>query len=58
MSMNKWEDAKIVRKLMKDNGVNKMPASSIVEINGMMNEFLIGDKYHPNSKERYRGLKR
>ncbi|KAM7466889.1 hypothetical protein LguiB_014451 [Lonicera macranthoides] len=57
-SMNKWEDAKRVRKLMKDNGVYKMPASSIVEINGMMHEFLIGEKYHPNSKERYRGLKR
>ncbi|KAM7462873.1 hypothetical protein LguiA_030994 [Lonicera macranthoides] len=33
VSMNKWEDAKRVRKLMKDNGVNKMPASSIVDIN-------------------------
>ncbi|KAF7842436.1 pentatricopeptide repeat-containing protein [Senna tora] len=52
-NVNRWDDVKRVRKMMKHHGVNKMPGFSIVEINGAMHEFLTGDKTHPFSKEIY-----
>ncbi|KAA3454559.1 pentatricopeptide repeat-containing protein [Gossypium australe] len=55
-SINRWEDVKRVRKLMKDHGINKMPGSSLVEVNGAMHQFLIGDKTHPWSKQIYSKL--
>ncbi|PIN05049.1 hypothetical protein CDL12_22413 [Handroanthus impetiginosus] len=51
--MNRWDDAKKVRQLMKDQGIDKMPGSSLVEVDGSMHEFLIGDKSHPQVKEIY-----
>ncbi|XVE81688.1 hypothetical protein DITRI_Ditri15bG0085500 [Diplodiscus trichospermus] len=50
-SIDRWEDVKRVRKLMKDHGINKKPGSSLVEVNGAMHEFLIGDKTHPRTRE-------
>ncbi|XVF63033.1 hypothetical protein PTKIN_Ptkin09bG0056300 [Pterospermum kingtungense] len=50
-STDRWEDVKRVRKLMKDQGINKMPGSSLVEVNGAMHEFLIGDRTHPRRRE-------
>ncbi|KAA8548693.1 hypothetical protein F0562_000377 [Nyssa sinensis] len=55
-SIDKWDDVNRVRKLMKDHGVNKMPGSSLVEINGAMHEFLMGDRTHPQSKQIYMKL--
>ncbi|XWS53905.1 hypothetical protein CRYUN_Cryun10bG0040500 [Craigia yunnanensis] len=52
-SFDRWEDVKKVRKLMKDHGINKMPGSSLVDVNGAMHEFLIGDKIHPCISEIY-----
>ncbi|WJZ87172.1 hypothetical protein VitviT2T_006573 [Vitis vinifera] len=52
-SINRWDDVKRVRKLMKDHGINKVPGSSLVEVGGAMHEFLMGDKTHPRSKEIY-----
>ncbi|KAL8048037.1 hypothetical protein ABFX02_07G037300 [Erythranthe guttata] len=51
--MNKWEDVKRVRELMKEKGVDKTPGSSLVEVDGSMHEFLIGDKSHPRVGEIY-----
>uniref|UniRef100_A0A0D3HQY8 DYW domain-containing protein n=1 Tax=Oryza barthii TaxID=65489 RepID=A0A0D3HQY8_9ORYZ len=50
---NRWEDAKKVRKEMKSMGIDKNPGSSLVDINGVLHEFLVGDKTHPASKEIY-----
>lgn len=50
-SIDKWDDVNRVRKLMKDQGINKIPGSSLVEVNGAMHEFLIGDKTHPWTRE-------
>ncbi|EOY05819.1 Pentatricopeptide repeat superfamily protein [Theobroma cacao] len=55
-SIDRWEDAKRVRKLMKDHGINKIPGSSLVEVNGAMHEFLTGDKRHPCTSEIYSKL--
>ncbi|KAK4345337.1 hypothetical protein RND71_035513 [Anisodus tanguticus] len=49
-SLNRWDDVKNVRKLMKDEGIDKAPGNSIVDIDGVMHEFLIGDKTHPQAK--------
>ncbi|CAA2954664.1 pentatricopeptide repeat-containing At5g43790 [Olea europaea subsp. europaea] len=51
--MNRWDDVKRLRKLMKDHCIDKMPGSSMVEIDGAMHEFLTGDKTHPRAKEIY-----
>ncbi|KAL6581690.1 hypothetical protein OROMI_005704 [Orobanche minor] len=45
--MNRWDDVKRIRELMKDGGVDKTPGSSTVEVDGTLHEFLIGDKSHP-----------
>ncbi|KAF5199189.1 Pentatricopeptide repeat-containing protein [Thalictrum thalictroides] len=49
--MNRWDDVKRMRKMMKGKGVNKAPGSSLIEIGGSIHEFIRGDKTHPNSKE-------
>ncbi|XP_051134815.1 pentatricopeptide repeat-containing protein At5g43790 [Andrographis paniculata] len=53
---NRWSDVKRVRQLMKDHGVDKMPGSSLVEVNGSVHEFLIGDKSHPRAGDIYSKL--
>ncbi|XP_026380397.1 pentatricopeptide repeat-containing protein At5g43790-like [Papaver somniferum] len=50
---NRWDSVKEVRKAMKNLGVSKLPGSSLIEIDGVLHEFLMGDKTHPNSKEIY-----
>ncbi|KAK6161492.1 hypothetical protein DH2020_004873 [Rehmannia glutinosa] len=51
--MDRWDDAKRVRQLMKDHGSDKMPGSSLVEVDGSLHEFLIGDTNHPYVKDIY-----
>ncbi|KAJ7954824.1 Pentatricopeptide repeat-containing protein [Quillaja saponaria] len=52
-SIDRWDDVKRVRRLMKDHGINKTPGFSLVETSGAMHEFLMGDRTHPFSKEIY-----
>ncbi|KAH6816387.1 hypothetical protein C2S51_021207 [Perilla frutescens var. frutescens] len=51
--MKRWDDAKRLRELMKERGVDKTPGSSLVEVDGAMHEFLIGDKNHPHTRDIY-----
>nr|XP_043618982.1 pentatricopeptide repeat-containing protein At5g43790 [Erigeron canadensis] len=51
--MNKWEGVKSVRRLMKDHGIDKVPGTSVLEIDGAFHEFLTADKTHPRSQEIY-----
>lgn len=51
--MNKWEGVKRVRTLMKVQGINKMPGTSVLEIGGAFHQFLTADKTHPRSQEIY-----
>ncbi|XP_057960028.1 pentatricopeptide repeat-containing protein At5g43790 isoform X2 [Malania oleifera] len=53
---DKWDDVTRVRKLMKDRKINKMPGSSLIEIDGVMHEFLMGDKTHPHTEQIYMKL--
>ncbi|KAJ4962161.1 hypothetical protein NE237_022100 [Protea cynaroides] len=49
----RWEDMKKVRKLMKDKGINKGRALSLIEIDGHIHEFMVGDKRHELSSNIY-----
>lgn len=41
------DDARSVRALMKQKGVEKTPGCSLIEINGIVHQFLVGDTSHP-----------
>ncbi|KAL6274753.1 hypothetical protein ACE6H2_025445 [Prunus campanulata] len=43
-SADRWEDVTKVRRKMKDLGVIKVPGSSSIEIDGIVHEFIVGDR--------------
>jgi hypothetical protein len=45
----RWEDSAKLRLEMKASGIEKVPASSWVELGGEVHEFHVGDKSHPLS---------
>ncbi|GKU99654.1 hypothetical protein SLEP1_g12466 [Rubroshorea leprosula] len=47
----KHDDAKRMRKMMKSRGVYKVPGCSSVKINGVVHEFIAGEKSHPQIAE-------
>uniref|UniRef100_A0A7C9AMS4 Uncharacterized protein n=1 Tax=Opuntia streptacantha TaxID=393608 RepID=A0A7C9AMS4_OPUST len=48
-----WDEARKVRRMMKNRGVEKTPGGSSIEIDGIVNEFTIRDKSHPESEVIY-----
>jgi pentatricopeptide repeat protein len=54
----KWENLHKVRKLMMERGIKKTPGCSLMEMNGIVYEFVAGDKSHPQSKEIYAKLEK
>jgi pentatricopeptide repeat protein len=51
-----WGGVHKVRKLMLDRGVQKIPGSSSVELDGVIHEFISGDKTHSRKKDVYKML--
>lgn len=49
----RWEDVANMRKLMNDRGVKKAPGYSMIEVEGVVNEFLAGGRAHPEAKQIY-----
>ncbi|XP_009618113.2 pentatricopeptide repeat-containing protein At1g08070, chloroplastic [Nicotiana tomentosiformis] len=49
----RWEDVANIRKLMNDRGVKKVPGFSVVELEGVVSEFIAGGRTHPQAKEIY-----
>ncbi|KAJ7964378.1 Pentatricopeptide repeat-containing protein [Quillaja saponaria] len=45
-SSNQWDDVAKVRTGMQDNKVRKMPGCSLIEVNGVVSEFVAGDRSH------------
>ncbi|KAL5727082.1 hypothetical protein ACHQM5_000314 [Ranunculus cassubicifolius] len=45
-SENRWEDVAKVRKQMEDKNVRKIPGCSFIEVDGVIREFVAGDKSH------------
>ncbi|XP_068647657.1 putative pentatricopeptide repeat-containing protein At3g15930 [Aristolochia californica] len=52
----RWEDVRRVRKMMLERGIRKTPGCSLTEMNGMVHEFVAGDRSHPRSDEIYSKL--
>ncbi|XXG80379.1 hypothetical protein AAC387_Pa09g1266 [Persea americana] len=52
-SVGRWDDVANVRKLMNDRGVNKAPGCSMIEMDGVVSEFIAGGRSHPQAKEIY-----
>ncbi|KAI4301326.1 hypothetical protein L6164_034614 [Bauhinia variegata] len=52
----KWGDVKMVRSLMREKGVKKLPGRSFIEIDGEIKEFLAADESHPESQQIYNVL--
>ncbi|XP_028777537.1 pentatricopeptide repeat-containing protein At5g06540 [Neltuma alba] len=48
---NKWENASIVRRMMKDRRIRKPPGFSLIEMDGKIHEFTVGDKSHPDMEQ-------
>ncbi|KAF5482110.1 hypothetical protein F2P56_002702 [Juglans regia] len=57
-SADRWQDVTKVRRKMKDLGVKKVPGCSLIEINGIVHEFVVGDPSHPEVKDIYSMLDR
>lgn len=51
-----WKEAGKVRKLMRQRGVEKTPGCSSIEVNGIVYEFIVRDKSHPQSEQIYECL--
>ncbi|XVE80462.1 hypothetical protein DITRI_Ditri14bG0141600 [Diplodiscus trichospermus] len=51
-----WEKVSKVREMMKTRGLRKDPGSSSIEHRGVLHEFIVGDKSHPQTKEIYHKL--
>ncbi|KAG0485603.1 hypothetical protein HPP92_009682 [Vanilla planifolia] len=50
-SSGRWQEAVAVRDIMKRRGVVLEPGCSLIEVDGMVHEFLVGDKTHPKANE-------
>ncbi|XP_077214510.1 SLOW GROWTH 1 [Tasmannia lanceolata] len=48
-----WGEAGKVRMMMRQRGIEKTPGCSLIEVNGVVYEFIVRDKSHPKNKEIY-----
>lgn len=46
-----WDGVSNVRQIMKAKGVRKLPGCSVIEVDGEVHEFFVGDKSHPRYDE-------
>ncbi|CAK7339056.1 unnamed protein product [Dovyalis caffra] len=46
-SHGRWNESRMVRKVMRDAGVKKMPGGSLIEVNNRVHEFIAGETSHP-----------
>lgn len=53
---NKWNEAENIRSRMNEQGIQKIRGCSWVEVDGIVHEFLVGDKSHPLSEKIYAKL--
>ncbi|KAK2641573.1 hypothetical protein Ddye_023336 [Dipteronia dyeriana] len=45
-SLGRWKESGMLRKVMKDTGIKKMPGCSYVEVSNRVHEFIAGDMSH------------
>ena len=46
----RWDDVARIRTRINDKGMKKVPGCTSIEIDGVVHEFLVGDKFHPQSE--------
>ncbi|CAL5352293.1 unnamed protein product [Camellia sinensis] len=49
----RWKDVRHVRDIMEAKGIRKVPGCSMVEVGGVIHEFLVGDESRPETREIY-----
>ncbi|KAJ8643113.1 hypothetical protein MRB53_004861 [Persea americana] len=52
----RWDDVARIRTRLNDMGMKKLPGCSSIEVDGVVHEFLVGDKAHPQSNRIYEML--
>ncbi|KFK43124.1 hypothetical protein AALP_AA1G083500 [Arabis alpina] len=52
-SAERWNEVAKIRTILIDKGMKKVPGCSSIEINSVVHEFIIGDKFHPQNREIY-----
>ncbi|MCD7449459.1 hypothetical protein HAX54_052421 [Datura stramonium] len=52
----KWENLHETRRIMTDRRIKKTPGCSLIEMHGIVHEFVAGDQSHPQSKSIYSKL--
>ncbi|XP_057873988.1 pentatricopeptide repeat-containing protein At4g13650-like [Cryptomeria japonica] len=50
--VGRWGEVQMVRSLMKDRGIKKIPGCSWIEGHKMVHAFCVGDRSHPQIQER------
>ncbi|KAK3184788.1 hypothetical protein Dsin_032074 [Dipteronia sinensis] len=55
-SAGRWEDVDKIREAMRERGVQKTTAWSLVEYKGKMHKFIVGDRWHELSDDIYKLL--
>ncbi|XP_065867233.1 putative pentatricopeptide repeat-containing protein At3g15930 [Euphorbia lathyris] len=50
---NKWDKLRQLRNAMLERGIKKIPGCSLIEMNGVVHEFVAGDQSHPQTKDIY-----
>ncbi|XP_011624582.1 pentatricopeptide repeat-containing protein At4g21065-like [Amborella trichopoda] len=55
-STRSWDEVIRVRNQMKDHGITKPPGCSLIEVDGFVHEFLVGDRSHPEAESIYKML--
>jgi pentatricopeptide repeat protein len=55
-ALGRWNDSGMVRKVMRDTDIKKMPGGSFIEVNNRVHEFIAGDKSHPQFNRLYEVL--
>ncbi|XP_057872340.2 pentatricopeptide repeat-containing protein DOT4, chloroplastic-like [Cryptomeria japonica] len=56
--VGRWGEVQMVRRLMKDRGIKKIPGCSWIEDHKMVHAFCIGDRSHPQTQEIYAMLEK
>lgn len=55
-ALGRWNESRMLRKVMRDNGVKKMPGGSSIEVNSRVHGFIAGDKSHSEGDRIYEVL--
>ncbi|XP_024159129.1 pentatricopeptide repeat-containing protein At5g56310 [Rosa chinensis] len=55
-ALDRWNKSRMLRKVMRDNGVKKMPGRSFIDVNGRVHGFIAGDKSHSEGDRIYEVL--